>query len=50
MIQIDTNTVPLEERYQEALGKAMFLKPLLQDPDTCMIIRMVRHEGIADAG
>jgi quercetin dioxygenase-like cupin family protein len=43
MIQIDTNTVPWEERYQEALGKAMFLKPLLQDPDTGMVIRMVRY-------
>lgn len=43
MIQIDTNTVPWEERYQEALGKAMFLKPLLQDLDTGMIIRMVRY-------
>ena len=43
MIQIDTNSVPWEERYQEALGKAMFLKPLLQDPDTGMIIRMVRY-------
>jgi quercetin dioxygenase-like cupin family protein len=43
MINIDTNTTPWQERFQEALGKAMFLKPLLQDPDTGMMIRMVRY-------
>src|SRR5512140_3419991 len=43
MIDINTNTIPWEERYQEALGKAMFLKPLLQDPDTGMMIRIVRY-------
>jgi len=43
MIALDTKTMPWKERYQEALGKSMYLKPLLQDPDTGMMIRMVRY-------
>jgi quercetin dioxygenase-like cupin family protein len=43
MIQIDTNMMPWKEQYQEALSKAMFVKMLLQDPDTGMMIRMVRY-------
>lgn len=43
MININTNDVPWEERFQEALGQTMFLKELLKDPDTGMIIRLVRY-------
>lgn len=43
MIALDTKTMSWEERYQEALGKSMYLKLLLQDPDTGMMIRMVRY-------
>jgi quercetin dioxygenase-like cupin family protein len=43
MIAVDTNTMPWEERYMEALGKSNFRKLLLQDPDTGMEIRLVRY-------
>jgi len=43
MIVINTNDVAWEERYQEALGKTMYIKSLLQDPDTGMMIRLVRY-------
>jgi len=43
MIFINTNDMAWEERYQEALGKTMYLKSLLMDPDTGMMIRLVRY-------
>jgi quercetin dioxygenase-like cupin family protein len=43
MITIDTNAMPWEEQYMAALGKGCFRKLLLQDPDTGMVIRLMRY-------
>jgi quercetin dioxygenase-like cupin family protein len=40
---IDTNAMPWEERYKEELGRALFRKFLLRDPDTGMEFRLVRY-------
>lgn len=43
MIGIDTTTMPWEERFKEELGRALYRKLLLEDPDSGMEIRMVRY-------
>ena len=43
MIAIDTNTHPWQERLNEKTGRALYRKPLLQDPDTGMEILVVRY-------
>ena len=43
MIAVETDTLPWEERFKEELGRALYRKLLLQDPDTGMEIRMVRY-------
>lgn len=43
MVVIDTTATPWEERYKEELGRSLFRKLLLQDPDTGMEIRLVRY-------
>lgn len=41
-VAINTLEVPWEERFNEAIGKAIFRKELFSDPDTGMIVRLVR--------
>jgi len=40
---IDTNQMPWEERFTEQIGRALFRKELFSDPDTGMIVRLVRY-------
>ena len=40
---IDTSRLPWEERFNEKLGRALYRKNLLTDPDTGMEIRLVRY-------
>src|ERR1043166_7231337 len=40
---IDTNQRPLEERFCEQIGKAIFRKELYSDPETGMEVRLVRY-------
>jgi quercetin dioxygenase-like cupin family protein len=42
-IAIDTQALPWEERFKEELGRAVYRKLLLQDPDTGMEIRQLRY-------
>src|SRR5262249_2314744 len=43
LIAIDTAALPWEERFNEKLGRALFRKNLITDPDTGMEVRMVRY-------
>jgi quercetin dioxygenase-like cupin family protein len=43
LIAIDTAAVPWEERFNEKLGRALFRKNLVTDPDTGMEVRLVRY-------
>lgn len=43
VVAIDTNALPWEERFKEELGRAVYRKLLLQDPDTGMEIRLLRY-------
>ena len=43
LIAIDTNEQPWEERFNEKLGRAIYRKNLLEDPETGMEIRLVRY-------
>ncbi|MGH9719605.1 MAG: cupin domain-containing protein [Bryobacteraceae bacterium] len=43
LIAIDANTQPWEERFNEKLGRALYRKNLMQDPDTGMEVRLVRY-------
>ena len=40
---IDTNTLPWEERPNEKIGRPLFRKNLMEDPDTGMEVRLVRY-------
>ena len=40
---IDTAALPWEERFNEKLGRALFRKNLVTDPDTGMEVRLVRY-------
>ena len=40
---IDTASLPWEERFNEKIGRALFRKNLITDPDTGMEIRLVRY-------
>ena len=40
---IDTGALPWEERWSEHLGKMLYRKHLIADPDTGMEIRLVRY-------
>ena len=42
-IAIDTAKLPWEERFSEKLGRAIFRKNLITDPDTGMEVRLVRY-------
>ena len=43
LIAIDANALPWEERFNEKLGRALYRKNLVTDPDTGMEIRLVRY-------
>jgi quercetin dioxygenase-like cupin family protein len=40
---LDTGTMPWEERPNERIGRALYRKELFQDPETGVIIRLVRY-------
>jgi quercetin dioxygenase-like cupin family protein len=40
---IDTKTMPWEERPNEKIGRSLFRKELFNDPDTGMVVRLVRY-------
>jgi quercetin dioxygenase-like cupin family protein len=42
-IAINTQEIPWEERFNEKLGRALFRKDLLVDPETGIEIRLVRY-------
>lgn len=40
---LDTGALPWEERFNEKIGRALYRKNLIEDPDTGMVIRLVRY-------
>jgi hypothetical protein len=42
LVAIDTNTMPWEERPNERIGRTLYRKNLIEDPDTGMEVRLVR--------
>ena len=42
-IVIDTNSMPWEERFNEHIGRALYRKNLVEDPETGMEVRLVRY-------
>jgi quercetin dioxygenase-like cupin family protein len=42
-LAIDAARLPWEERHSDAIGKAIFRKELFSDPDTGMLVRLVRY-------
>lgn len=40
---VDTQQLPWEERFSEQIGKAIFRKELFNDPETGMLVRLVRY-------
>ena len=40
---LDTNALPREERPNEKIGRSLFRKNLIEDPDTGMEVRIVRY-------
>ncbi len=40
---IDSNAMPWEERFNEHIGRALFRKELFSDPETGMMVRLVRY-------
>ena len=40
---IDSTSLPWEERFNEKVGRALFRKNLIKDPDTGIEIRLVRY-------
>ena len=43
LIAVDAAALPWEERFNEKLGRALFRKNLVTDPDTGMEVRLVRY-------
>ena len=43
LIAIDTAALPWEERFNEKLGRALYRKNLITEPDTGMEVRLVRY-------
>lgn len=43
VLAIDTARLPWEERFNEKLGRALFRKNLITDPDTGMEVRLIRY-------
>ncbi|HEX4149693.1 MAG TPA: cupin domain-containing protein [Pirellulales bacterium] len=42
-LAIDASQLPWEERYNEKVGRALFRKELFSDPETGMLVRLVRY-------
>ena len=42
-LAVDATKLPWEERFSDAIGKAIFRKELFSDPDTGMLVRLVRY-------
>ena len=42
-IALDTTKLPWEERFNEKIGRALFRKELFSDPETGMMVRLVRY-------
>jgi len=42
-LAIDTAALPWEERFNDKLGKALFRKELFSDPETGMLVRLVKY-------
>ena len=40
---IDTTSMAWEERFNEKIGKALYRKNLIEDPETGMEVRLVRY-------
>ena len=40
---LDTKSLPWEERFNEKIGRALYRKNLIEDPDTGMEVRIVRY-------
>ena len=43
VIAIDTQSILWEERFNERIGRALFRKELYTDPETSVLIRLVRY-------
>ena len=43
LFAVDTRALPWEERFNEHLGKTLYRKNLITDPDTGMEIRIVKY-------
>jgi quercetin dioxygenase-like cupin family protein len=43
LIVVNANEAGWEERFNEKIGKSLFRKELFSDPDTGMIVRLVRY-------
>ena len=43
LIAIDTQTMPWEERFNERIGRPLYRKELFTDPETGVLIRLVRY-------
>src|SRR4249919_1240603 len=40
---VDTSTLPWQEDFNDKIGRALFRKELFSDPDTGMLVRLVRY-------
>ena len=40
---VDSNAMPWEERPNEKIGRSLYRKNLIEDPDTGMAVRLVRY-------
>jgi quercetin dioxygenase-like cupin family protein len=43
LIAIDTAAQPWEERFNDKIGRALYRKNLIEDPETGMEVRLVRY-------
>jgi quercetin dioxygenase-like cupin family protein len=43
LIAIDTRSMPWEQRFNERIGHPLFRKELYTDPETSVLIRLVRY-------
>jgi quercetin dioxygenase-like cupin family protein len=43
VVAVDAGALPWEERFNEKLGRALYRKNLITDPDTGMEVRLVRY-------
>lgn len=43
LLAIDANAIPWEERFNKHVGASIFRKELFSDPDTGMLVRLVRY-------